>query len=81
MWATVLDGQEAHVYQIQLKRQRSFAHVLAKPKSTKISRLSEVVVSGIAEGEDYQILILMVLILITVADCWVSKNLKMGCRP
>lgn len=79
----MLVGYSTHVYQTQLKRQRGFAHVLAKPKSTKISRLSEVVVSGkgIRSGRRRGLSDTMVLILITVADCWTSKNLKMGCRP
>jgi len=64
----MLVGYSTHVYQTQLKRQRSSAHVLVKPKSTKISRLSEVVVSGKGSGRRRGLSDTMVLILITVAN-------------
>lgn len=76
MWPTVLNGQEAHVYQIQVKGQRSSAHVHAKTKSTKISRLSEVVVTGKGIRSDRWkgVSDRMILTLITVA--WL---LSVGC--
>lgn len=57
------------MYQTQLKGQRSSAHVHAKPKSTKISRLSEVVVTGKGIRSDRwrELSDTMILKLITVA--------------
>lgn len=64
------------MYQIQVKGQRSSAHVHAKTKSTKISRLSEVVVTGKGIRSDRWkgVSDRMILTLITVA--WL---LSVGC--